>query len=209
MGVTYPYLQIPQRDNDLWRHEAAEYVKRVDPARAAERVKELQAQVADAEKNAKDRVAALKADLEYAEKVEKFAKDQKASDKPKVAKDLYSQQAYRSMAVCLQCHNIGSQTIEGPQGPNLALSAERLRPEWTEQWIANPRRLFSYEPIMPQNFPNKANRLEWFDEARPFIGTPLEQTRAVRNVLMDSARLSDLNANMPPLTPPKKDGDKK
>jgi hypothetical protein len=121
-----------------------------------------------------------------------------------VATDLFSRQAYRLLTnreLCLKCHPIGNIVIEGPQGPNLSLAAERLRPEWMEQWIANPVRLFNYQPVMPQNFPNDPDPLKWkYQET--FVGSPLQQSKAVRDILMDAPRLSDLLATIPPPPPP-------
>ncbi len=96
---------------------------------------------------------------------------------------------------------------ESPKGPNLILTAERLRPEWVEQWIANPVRLFPYPPEMPQNFANEADRLKWKYQER-FVGSPGKQAAAVRDILMDLPRLNDLLANPPP-TPPAEGGGKK
>src|SRR5262249_32526493 len=45
---------------------------------------------------------------------------------------------------CLGCHQVGNLPPKEPQGPPLQLSAERLRPDWTLRWIANPDRLLSY-----------------------------------------------------------------
>ncbi len=73
-----------------------------------------------------------------------------------------------------------------PQGPNLALTAERLRPEWVREWIANPDRLFGYKPAMPQNFPNDS-----LDYQNVFVGKTLDQVTAVRDVLMDLPRVAD------------------
>jgi hypothetical protein len=109
-------------------------------------------------------------------------------------REAYAGDAYRLLTnrdTCLKCHNIGKTEIQGPQGPNLALSAERLRPEWTEQWIAHPKRLFTYNPVMPQNFANEPDPLKWGQQDR-FVGSPLQQARAVRDVLMDLPRLTDL-----------------
>src|SRR5262249_33073105 len=47
------------------------------------------------------------------------------------AGDLYSRQAYRLLvsqnSLCYSCHSIGNAKLVGAKGPNLALSAERLR----------------------------------------------------------------------------------
>jgi mono/diheme cytochrome c family protein len=119
------------------------------------------------------------------------------------SREAYAADAFRLLTnrdLCLKCHSVGKLEIEGPQGPNLALSAERLRPEWTEQWIAHPRRLFTYTPVMPQNFPNEPDPLKW-QWQQFFVGSPRDQVRAVRDVLMDLPRLADLPANQNPPAP--------
>jgi hypothetical protein len=77
-----------------------------------------------------------------------------------------------------------------PQGPNLDLTADRLRPDWVKQWLANPARLFAYNPNMPQNFPGGS-----LDYQDTFVGSPLEQVTALRDVLMDLSRVADMPGN--------------
>jgi hypothetical protein len=107
--------------------------------------------------------------------------------------------------ICTKCHDVGDKTkIAGAQGPNLDLAADRLRPDWVEKWIANPKRLFPYDPLMPQYFKNAASPIEW-QHTHLFAGNPTQQTRAVRDLLMDRRRLSDLLSDYtPPKTPPPK-----
>jgi hypothetical protein len=75
--------------------------------------------------------------------------------------------------------------VEQVQGPSLALTADRLRPEWTRRWIAMPQRFLHYKTVMPQNFPANATSNPYADS---FIGSeknfPDEQIRAVRDFLM-------------------------
>jgi hypothetical protein len=51
---------------------------------------------------------------------------------------------------------------------------------------------------MPQNFPNATSRLEWQYQDL-FVGSPLEQTRAARDLIMDLPRL---NRQAPTYKPP-------
>jgi mono/diheme cytochrome c family protein len=125
--------------------------------------------------------------------------------------EAYAHDAYRLLTVkpspCLGCHDVGRVKAEEQKGPNLALSAQRLRPEWTRQWIANPKRLFTYDTIMPQNFPHKP-RADW-DWQTLFVGSPEDQIRAARDALMDLQRLADMQA-APGATPaPANSGGKK
>ena len=91
------------------------------------------------------------------------------------AKEAYATDAYRLITnkeLCLKCHEIGKVQIEGPQGPNRALAAVRLRPEWAGMFISHPKRLFTYTPVMPQNFPNDPDPLKWGWQ-QFFVGSPL------------------------------------
>lgn len=118
--------------------------------------------------------------------------------------DVYSRQAYNLVThkdLCLKCHPMGNVKIEGAQGPNLSLAAERLRPEWVEQWVAQPIRMFPYPPVMPQNFPNNPDPLQWtYQDA--FVGSPQQQVRAARDLIMDLPRLNELLTAHPPTPPP-------
>ncbi|MDW8223629.1 MAG: hypothetical protein RMJ82_11855, partial [Gemmatales bacterium] len=62
-----------------------------------------------------------------------------------------------SRSMCLNCHNLGriATTNTNPEsmGPDLALAAYRLRPEYVERWVANPRRFLPYT-AMTVYFPN-------------------------------------------------------
>jgi mono/diheme cytochrome c family protein len=113
-------------------------------------------------------------------------------------RDAYALDAYRLMAnaPCLSCHKIGNLPAQG-QYPALDLTAERLRPEWTLRWIANPNRLLTYDSVMPQNFAaNKIDPKTGFHELFPeFAGSPLEQATAVRDLLMRFGQIADLPAN--------------
>ena len=76
-------------------------------------------------------------------------------------------------------------------------TAERLRPEWTKRWIANPQRLFTYSPLMPQNFPRDSVKYQDY-----LVGSSLQQAEAVRDVLMDLPRLADLPGVRDVVPPP-------
>lgn len=106
----------------------------------------------------------------------------------------YAGDAYRLVAnnsICLTCHSVGRLKIQDAKGPPLELSAERLRPDWTLRWVANPQRFLTYPSVMPQNFPN--------DKTKPpfpeFAGTWLEQATAARDVLMNILRVADMPVN--------------
>src|SRR5262249_4686825 len=115
-------------------------------------------------------------------KAEADKKDYGALKKQWQEEQAYILDGYRMLAndnLCLACHQLGSRQPKERQGPPLQLAWERLRPEWTEQWIANPQRFFPTP--MPQNFP--ANERQWQEF---FVGSPrssqegsLDQIRAV------------------------------
>ncbi len=149
----------------------------------------------DAKKKKQETLTALEAEL-------KAVTDQaaKADESPFREKwkqeDAYAVDAYRLLTnkdLCIKCHSIGKQEIQGAIGPNLSLSAERLRPEWTMYWLANPNRMFTYSTQMPQNFPN--DKLQWQES---FHGSTLDQVKAVRDALMDLPRLAEMPANRLP-----------
>jgi hypothetical protein len=105
----------------------------------------------------------------------------------------YVTDAYKLLAnrdLCLGCHQIGSQDASKPpeeQGPPLHIAFERLRPGWSERWIANPQRYLTYPSIMPQNFP--ANKRDYQDL---FVGSAFEQVSAIRDVMLAYPRVADL-----------------
>jgi hypothetical protein len=92
--------------------------------------------------------------------------------------------------LCLQCHQIGSIAAKEQQGPQLGMTAERLRPDWVQRWLTNPQRFLNHKTIMPLNF--KANAKE--NEAQ-FLGSDqafsMDQIKAVRDFLMIYPQVAD------------------
>ena len=82
--------------------------------------------------------------------------------------------------------------VEQVQGPSLALTADRLRPEWTRRWIAMPQRFMHYKTVMPQNFPANVKPNPYPES---FVGSENnfseEQIRAVRDFLMIYPQVAD------------------
>lgn len=224
-GLTYPYLAIPQRDEGFWHAKTQGYVARLDKADIDSRLKALQPiwemlgqqQVADAERNLQNAEAAVKAakpdTLKDAEKSRDFYKQELARLKAVVAKkdfsrldqgwrtsDAYAADAYRLLAnyntPCLSCHQVGKFPPKQAQGPALDLTWERLRPEWTLHWIANPDRMLSYPTPMPQNFPrDKVDAKGNSSLYSELVGNPRQQLEAVRDLLMILPRAADLPVN--------------
>jgi mono/diheme cytochrome c family protein len=217
VGLTAPYLTIPQRDDKYWTDRDRAYTATIgkdrlvywtkeyltglkDKLKAADEERKnakpddlpkAQKRVADLEKKSKD-VEELLGKLNKADSVKK-------EDFPELRKEIVEQRPYASDAyrlllnpqLCLQCHQIGQIQVKGgAQGPPLDLSAERLRPEWTQRWMANPNRLFTYSPNMPSNFAKNADNFREF-----FDGLPFEQATALRDVLMNLPKIADLPSN--------------
>ncbi len=231
-GITYPYVSIEQRDEEYWKQMNSQYVRRLQPKDIEERARSmkpvweakakkdlatLEAALPDlklaeadalakkapelpdrtrAVKEVEKRIAALKDDVQKSTFTEQRQRWQSS--------EIYARDAFKLLtnkALCLTCHNIGNLPSSGAQGPNLALAGERLRPGWAEKWIAHPNRMFTYPPVMPQNFPNETDRGKYLYQDN-FNGSPFDQTRAVRDILMDQPRLNDLLANPAPQPSP-------
>ncbi len=216
-GVSAEYVNVPEREDLYWRNRTAEYIQRLkEQKKYDERIKEMEPVWQDALKR---RIAEAEAGLPAAEEAVKQtqgeeAKKQKQADldalkeriktwksdkgKDQLRKEweetgAYASDAYKLLTdrnLCLQCHNVGDVVSQSPQGPNLDLTAQRLRPEWVKEWIGNPDRLFGYKPAMPQNFPNDS--VQYQDR---FVGTTLDQVIAVRDILMDLQRIADMPGN--------------
>lgn len=120
-----------------------------------------------------------------------------------MASEIYATDAYRMLGnyntPCLGCHQVGSMLAKNPkheQGPALDLTWERLRPEWTLRWIANPDRLLSYPTPMPQNFPRDKVDAKGFSANYPeFLGKPEHQVMAIRDILMNLPKVADMPEN--------------
>lgn len=94
--------------------------------------------------------------------------------------------------LCWQCHQINSQEVKNEvQGPPLFLAHKRLRPGWTERWIAHPNRFLPYTSSMPVNF--KVDEPNTFSEF--FVGTSFDRVQAARDVLMVLPRVTEIPAN--------------
>jgi mono/diheme cytochrome c family protein len=184
----------------------------------------IENQIADLEQRVKDAKAAVSAAKEAPAKKEAdavLAARQKSLDDLKTqakakkgpafdeldkawkSGGVYATDAYRLLAnyntPCLSCHQVGSlpaKNLKPGQGPPLDLSWQRLRPEWTLRWIANPDRLISYPTPMPQNFPRNQVDAKGNGVLYPeFLGTPGQQATAVRDVLLDLPHVTEMPGN--------------
>lgn len=223
-GIQYPHVPIEQREGEYWKRMEADYRQRVRAAadKTREKTAAEQKNLQEQQKKLQGELEALKKQLAdpknaKADAVKKTIAEKEAALKP-VAEQLarlaaaskeaggavYAGHAFRLLTdknLCLKCHNIAGLSSDKPQAPNLALAAERLRPEWIERWVAIPERMFAYFPVMPQNFKNIHDPLQWENQDK-FLGSPLQQTQAVRDLLMDLPRLNGLISTQTPPTPP-------
>ncbi len=89
---------------------------------------------------------------------------------------------------CVKCHAVGDFSPEGDAltfGPNLADVHNRLRPEYLQHWVANPKRILPYTG-MPVNIPYKADAENLGGIAQTlFRGTSLEQLDGLVDLLMN------------------------
>ncbi|OJW08773.1 MAG: hypothetical protein BGO49_08250 [Planctomycetales bacterium 71-10] len=90
---------------------------------------------------------------------------------------------------CIQCHAVGPfKPDAGPDavnGPDLRQVADRLRPDYLERWLANPRRLVPYTG-MPQNIaPRGPSQMP---PPPTFENQPVEMIRAMRDALLNYAK---------------------
>ncbi|MEQ8785875.1 MAG: c-type cytochrome [Pirellulaceae bacterium] len=98
-------------------------------------------------------------------------------------------------AGCIQCHAVADYNVS-PRGPDLAEVYKRLRGEYTQRWIANPKRILPYTS-MPENFkynpenPQEAGFVATFEEGGEtkkqhlVHGTATEQLDAMVDLLMN------------------------
>jgi mono/diheme cytochrome c family protein/exonuclease VII large subunit len=222
-GITSEYVTVPQREELYWRTRTAEYVKRLNDPEWGKKYDDRKKEMEPVwQETLKRRIAETEVALDAAKQAAKDAKDdavkkQKEEDvkalearikewkseldkknydrlrKEWETSEAFASDAYKlltSRLTCSNCHDIGDVRATEPKGPNLDLTARRLRPEWVKEWLGNPARMFAYSTKMPVPFPNAS--LNYQDL---FVGTPLDQVIAVRDVLMDLPRVEAMPGN--------------
>jgi cytochrome c2 len=219
IGLAYPYVSVPERDEEYWRRQTQEYKKRLGDDKVKKRAAQFEglwlqalkdrlteserklsaaegqvnsAKDADVKKTAEQNRDALKTEVD-ALKQQVDKKDVSELRKEWEDSGVYLADGFRLLtngaSPCLGCHAVGDIRPKETKGPNLELAFERLRPGWTERWLANPPRMMQ-PTIMPQNFPrNEKNYTETFD------GSSLEQLTAVRDVLMNFPKVANRPEN--------------
>jgi cbb3-type cytochrome oxidase cytochrome c subunit len=209
LGLTGPYDQIEQKDEAYLRKMTKEYVDRLKANNLFdERVKELKPVWALAAReslaNAERRLALLKAAgdetklKDVQSEIDSLKSQLGANDFPDQKarweeREAYIADAWKLVnykeAQCLLCHQIGPAMPNEYRAPNLHQAAERLRPEWSKRWIAHPQRLNPYPSLMlPLYKPAEAKKHE---ENRVFIGSPMDQVKATRDLLMVFPQVAD------------------
>src|SRR5262249_52639066 len=98
------------------------------------------------------------------------------------------------------CHPVGNReapsAVGGTPGPSLNDAHKRLRPGWIERWVSNPSYFLHYTP-MPVNFKKGEDSYQEL-----FVGSSLDQIKAVRDVLMAYPEASGLPLNRYWVLPP-------
>ena len=215
IGLTYPYVPMPQRDENYVRRKTEEYVARLKAENQYEaRKKDLQsfwekqltAEQSEAEKKwleAKDRLkAAPEATKAEAQKqvddakklVDEVDAKVKKKDVSQFIKQWEEREAYLADAsrlvghgnVCLTCHHAAGLEGKENKGPNLDNVAERLRPDWMQRWITNPSRFLHYSSVMPINFKAPAR-----ENQDAFLGSSMDQIQAARDFLLMYPQVRD------------------
>jgi cytochrome c2 len=205
IGLTYPYVAIPQRDDSYLEAKTAEYIARLRAGGQYDaRKKELQpffqrqaqSRIDDADRRAKAAAEALtkapEADKATAQQAkdaaDKFLEAVKANALKDMERNWEEREAYLADAgrlvvhgnLCLTCHQAGSEPPKEFKGPNLNITWQRMRPDWTQRWITNPNRFLHYVSVMPINFKGTGPA----ENQDAFVGSSEQQIAAVRDFLM-------------------------
>jgi len=100
---------------------------------------------------------------------------------------------------CVKCHKVGDFTPAGSPAalaPNLDRVYQRLRPEFLEQWIGNPKRLLPYTG-MPVNFPPDKPA-----DQSLFPGSSLDQVEGVVDFLLNYDTYMKERTSIKPMVKP-------
>jgi mono/diheme cytochrome c family protein len=220
-GLSKEFVNIEQHSDEFWRKRTEEYVSSLGEEKVKKRLEALkptwkkiveeqipelerrkklaeemvnQAKDENVKKAAQEALAAASKELNAAKEM-RDKNTFEALDKQWRTHDAYAADGYRLLVshaggACFTCHSANG--VGAAQAPPLELSAERLRPEWTARWLANPARMFPYSPKMPTNFPASQPR-ETSQEL--FDGPPLDQIMAIRDVLLNFPKVADMPVN--------------
>jgi hypothetical protein len=156
-------------------------------------------------------LAARQAEFERAGGAQGPSEEAGAQADPSTQQDrLDAAMAIVTKTQCVQCHQVGDYVPTGParaQGPNLARVYERLRPDYTRQWLANPKMFLPYTP-MPVNifkYDPQAENLGGLDQAL-YHGTSVQQLDGVVDLLMNYDEYAKRQTRISELVPPQPAG---
>ena len=94
--------------------------------------------------------------------------------------------------LCIKCHSVGGRqvVISDPakdiRGPDLDLAAERLKPDWLQLWLFNPKWVTPYTSMPSPLPPQQANAKPRYPEL--FGADGLKQTISLRDALVNYHR---------------------
>ena len=97
---------------------------------------------------------------------------------------------------CVKCHLLGDFEPKGSaraKAPQLDRVFRRLRPDWTHDWVANPKRILPYTS-MPTNIPYDKGVSQQL-----FKGTPTQQLDGVVDLLMNFDRFTEGRVKIAPM----------
>ena len=114
-----------------------------------------------------------------------------------------------NVPLCIKCHSVGGNQVKisdpakDIRGPNLELTADRLRPDWTLLWLYKPNWITPYTsmpvPLPPQQPGSQPRYPELFGD------DGLKQTISLRDALMNYHKLLEREGKAPsqsvPTTP--------
>jgi mono/diheme cytochrome c family protein len=207
-GVNYPYLALPQRQDNYLRERNALYVgglpklkteieKSVLPV-AESALKKAQAEEDKAPPAQKEAATRARQGAEKeVDGLKKLLADIPAKSK---SADAFAVDAYHLLVAgragaCLECHNVGPlEAKPNPLGPTLDIVFDRMRPEWMERWLANPQRLITYQSFMPANYPRVPSLADEKDQ-NLYPGTAMAHITALRDLLMIYPKAAALPEN--------------
>jgi len=102
---------------------------------------------------------------------------------------------------CVKCHFVGDFKPQGGEktlGPQLDRVGERLRPDYTQRWVGNPKRILPYTG-MPTNIPAPPGKPI---SQSLFPGDNLQQLDGVVDLLMNWDRFAKEKFTVAPLVKP-------
>jgi hypothetical protein len=100
---------------------------------------------------------------------------------------------------CIKCHLVGDFVPTGSdraKAPQLDRVFRRLRPDFVQAWVANPKRLLPYTG-MPVNIPPDKGVSEEL-----YKGTPIEQLNALVDLMMNYDRFTESKTSIKKLVKP-------